>query len=185
MINLLPEDRKSDIRAARVNIILATYAGITLMAAVFLVTVLFISYTVLQSTKTSADAIVSDNDLKTSVYSSTQAKVEDLRSTLSQTQDTISNEVRFSKVLTSLGSIMPQGAIINSLNLNDSSFNGSQTTINITTKDENTANESINDFKASPMFLSVEAGTIEQSGDTAGYPVSVNLTVIFNRETVK
>lgn len=117
MINLLSPNDKKDIRAARVNTLLVRYMGIIAIAIAFIVGVLFVSFTILQQTKQNSLDQVRDNDVKADVYSKTRTQVESLSQSLSQAKTILDQEVRYSKVLTGVAALMPQGTIIESLTL--------------------------------------------------------------------
>ncbi len=76
MINLLPGERKAEIRAARTNVVVLRYTGILLMAVGFILGSLYVSYALLQSTMASAESQISANDVKADVYSSTKEQVD-------------------------------------------------------------------------------------------------------------
>ena len=59
MINLLPDNYKKQLRAARANVTIARYTGVIVLAFGFLVLVLFGSYLLLSQTKASADLLIS------------------------------------------------------------------------------------------------------------------------------
>jgi Tfp pilus assembly protein PilN len=185
MINLLSEERKEEIRAARLNLILTRYIVIILMAIAFLMGVLFVSYTLLQNTKQSADSIVQSNDVKADVYSQTKQQVDALSAKLSQTKSTLDQEISYSKVLTTIGQLMPTGTILDSLNLDSSSFNGTPVDLHAYAKTNDDAVALRARLQSSPLFVQVNLKGTDSSNGTDGYPISVNLTVVFNRAGVK
>lgn len=185
MINLLADERKDQIRAARVNVILSRYIAIIIMAVLFLVAVLYVSYTVLQKTKSSSDAIIQSNDLKANVYSGTKAQLDTLSSKLSQTKSILNQEVSYSHVLTTLGQLMPAGTILDSLELSDGTFNGTPVEIKAYAKTEADAQAIQSHFQSSPLFSAVTLKGTDPANGTDGYPISVTLSVIFNRAGAK
>lgn len=181
MINLLPDERKEEIRAARTNVILARYTTLIALAIVFLLGILFISHSILQSTKASADAIVEANDIKADVYSETKAQVDALSSKLSESKVLLDQEVRYSRVLTTLGQLMTPGTVLDSLTLDEAGFNGTPIDLKIYAKTDDDAATIRDRLQASPLFLQVNLKGTDSSGGITGYPVVVTISVLFNR----
>ena len=109
MINLMPDDAKKEIRAARVSVILLRYIVVVLLAFVFLVLLLAGSYLVLTQTKNSAKTLIEANSTKAEVYSSTKAQVDTLSSSLIETKSILDQEILYSNVLINIGQQMPAG----------------------------------------------------------------------------
>ena len=86
MINLMPDEAKKEIRAARVNVVLIRYSIIIFLAFLFLVLLQLRSYVALTQAKDSAQQLINANDTKAAVYSSTKAQVDALSSSLSETK---------------------------------------------------------------------------------------------------
>jgi len=181
MINLLADERKDQIKAARVNLILSRYTVIIVMAIAFLMAILFVSYTVLQGTKKSADATVLTNDTKADVYSATRTQVETLSSKLSQTKTALDQEIRYSQVLTTLGQLMPAGTILDSLDLTTESFTGTPVEVKAYAKTNDEALAIRDHLQSSPLFTNVTIKGTDSANGTDGYPISVTLSVVFNK----
>lgn len=185
MINLLADEYKDDIRAARVNVILVRYIAILLMAFVFLMAVLYVSYTVLQNTKKSAEAIISTNDIKADVYSETRGQVQALSSKLAETKATLDQDVSYAKVFTILGQLMPSGSVLDSLDLNETSFNGTPVPLKIYAKTNEDAVLVRQKLQTSKLFSQVNLQSTDATKGITDYPVALSLTVVFNKAGVK
>lgn len=185
MINLLSDERKDGIRAARANVILSRYIAIILMATAFMYGVLYVSYTVLERTKSSNDAIIQSNDLKADVYSDTRSQIDTLASKLAETKSTLDQEVRYSHVLTTIGQLMPAGTFLDPLVLSDASFNGAPVELTVYAKTADAAPIVRDNFQASPLFSSVTLKGTDPANGSDGYPVNISLTVVFNRAGAK
>jgi len=177
MINLLPDTTKKEIRSARVNVILSRYIIIILFAFAFLMLLLAGSYVVLTQNKQSAERLVTTNDTKADVYSSTKAQVESLSTSLSQTKTILDQEVLYSNVLMNIGQLMPAGTVLNSLNLNTASFSGTPVTVKAYAKTTQNAVALREKFQSSPIFANVNFESISDTGGISGYPVSVSITL--------
>ncbi len=181
MINLLADVRKDQIRAARTNVILVRYVTILIAATLFLLGTLFISSKILQATKESADAIVANNDIKADVYSETRTKVAALSAKLTESKSILSQEVRFSSVLITLGQSMPSGAILGPLELTELAFRGQPTEIIAYAKTSDDATAIRNALQASQLFSDVSLRGTDESGGVSNYPVKVMLSVQFSQ----
>lgn len=182
MINLLATDRKDEIKAARVNVILLRYKGIIMLAFMFIAGALFVSYSVLTSTMTSAENIISANDIKADVYDQTRQQVESLSGKLNETKSILNQEVRYSQVLVKLGQLMPKGTILGDVTLTTASFNGQPVDIKAYAKSTNEAGLLQAAFQSSPLFSQpVTIKGTETNQEVDGYPVTISMSVVLNR----
>lgn len=176
MINLLPNDKKAEIRAARTNVILLRYSGILLLAVGFILGSMYVSKTVLSFTEANSKEVIASNDIKADVYSDTKAQVDALSASLAETKTILDQEILYSKVLVNLGQLMPPGTIFDTLILNTASFAGTPISTKAyakTSADVLTLRER---FESSPMLSGVNFQTISETGGIEGYPVSVEMT---------
>jgi hypothetical protein len=177
MINLLPTEKKNEIRAARTNLILVRYITILLFALLFILGSMYATHTVLGFTKTSSDEVIASNDLKAGVYSSTKAQVDALSASLAESKILLDQEVRYSKVFTNIARLMPAGTVFEKLSLTEASVGGSPITAKIYAKTSADVMALRQSFEGSPMFSGVAFQTISESGSgIEGYPVSVDMT---------
>jgi len=182
MINLLPIDKKAEIRAARTNFILVRYIIILMIAIAFVLGSMYVTYTVLGFTKDSSEKTIASNDVRAGVYSSTQLQVDTLSTSLSETKVLLDKEIRYSKVFVNIGQLMPANTVFEKLELSDTSFNGAPTTAKVFAKTSTDAVTLRQNFEKSPLFSGVSFQTIVESGSgVEGYPVSVDMTFTLNR----
>jgi len=181
MINLLADDRKDAIKAARVNVFLVRYIAILLMAFAFLMAALYVSHTVLGVTMKNAESLIASNDVKASVYSETSKEVEALSSKLNETRGILSQEVHYSQVLVQLGQLMPKGTILGELVLDRQSFSGQPIEMKAYAKSTTEASALQAQFQSSPLFRKVTLSSTETKQEVDGYPVSITMSVVFNR----
>lgn len=181
MINLLANGRKSEISAARANIVIVRYTLIVLLAIAFIGGTMAISYSVLQSTMASAEARITANDTKASVYNDTKQQVDTLSAQLNDTKTILNQEVRYSKVLVKIGQLMPKGTVLDSVDLSSAAFNGTPVTIKAYARSTAEGGALQSQFQASPLFSQVALQGTQTSGGITGYPVVVTLTVALNR----
>ncbi len=185
MINLLSSSHKSDIRAARVNIILIRYIVILLIAIAFILGVLYVSHKILERTEASALAQIEANDVKADVYSDTKTQVDQLSQSLAQAKTVLDQEMRYSKVLTSIAALMPPGTIIDTLTL-DGSNPSAPITLKILAKTSSDAIALQNQFRTSPLISAPNFQSVtETGGDVEGYPASITMSFILNQSGVR
>jgi len=182
MINLLPTDMKAEIRAARTNIILLRYIGITLLALIFALALLYVSYVTLTQTKDGAQQVIDSNEAKAGVYSDTKSQVDSLSASLSGAKSILDEEVLYSKVLTNIAQQMPAGTVIDSMELSPSSFGAAPVTLKVYAKKTEDTTALREKFQTSPLFTNVNFQSVSESGDgIPGYPVSVTMTLTLNK----
>jgi len=182
MINLMPDTNKQEIRAARTNVILIRYIFVILIAFGFLVALLAGSYVVLTQTKASAQQLIDANDTKAEVYSSTKAQVDALSASLSETKTILDQETLYSNVLMNIGQQMPEGTVIEKIDLDAASFTGTPVSLKAYAKTNEAAVTLRERFQNSPLFSNVNFESVSDSADgVTGYPISVSLTLTLNK----
>jgi len=181
MINLLANDRKNEIMAARTNIVIVRYSAIVLLAIMFTAGALVVSRSVLSSTMASADSLIATNDVKADVYSGTKQQVDTLSAQLDDAKTILDQEVRYSQVLVKIGQLMPEGTVLDGLDLSSASFNGTPMTIKAYARSASEASQLQSQFQGSALFSQVALQSTETSGGLDEYPVVVSMTIALNR----
>lgn len=181
MINLISRTHKEDIRAARTNVVLVRYTLIVLLAAGFIFGVLYTSYGVLQATKANAEALISSNDTKADVYSTTQQQVSALSIQLNDAKLILDQEVRYSKLIVNVGQLMPEGTLLDSLPIDSALIGGTPIQVKAYAKKSGDAVILQERFKASALFSEVSIQATNETGGIEGYPVVITMTITFNR----
>lgn len=186
MINLMPDEAKRELRAARTNVIIVRYMCIIFIACLFLLLILFGSYFLLGQTRDSAQRLITTNDTKAEVYSATKSQVDNLSASLSQARGILDQEVLYSNVLVNFAQLMPAGTVLNKLTLDTTSFGATPLNLTVYAKTTNDAVILKDRFQNSPLFSNVNFQTIsDTTGGIAGYPVSVTMTLTLNKAAAK
>lgn len=186
MINLLPYEEKRQIRASRLNSILMRYFVIMWLGGFFVAAVFGTSYFSLMNTKTSAESLLTENQNKSSAYSSVQQQASQINANLSAANNVLSQQILYSKVLTGIAQITPQGTIIDKLTLSPSTF-GTSISLQAYARSSDDALALKNAYQSSSIFSNVSiqnlSGGSGGSGGSpvAGYPVSIVLNVTINK----
>lgn len=186
MINLLPGEKKAEIRAARTNVLLIRYSTILLFAIIFILGAMYVSYTILGFTKTKSEEIIASNDLKAGVYSNTKAQVDTLSTSLAETKLLLDGEILYSKVFVNIGQLMPPGTVLEKLTLDTNSFAGTPISTKAYAKTSNDVLALRKSFESSPIFTGVNFQTIVESGSgIEGYPVSVDMSFTLTKAAMQ
>ena len=182
MINLLPNDTKKQIRAARANSILIKYLFILIFAAGFLALSCAVLYLFLQNNKPDKDAGNLANTSQSDVaYSQAKSQYDALFANFSSAKQIISQQVSYSDIITSLGAILPQNVIIEELSLDGNKI-GSPTTIKARAKTDTDATKIKDSFKGSQLFTNFSVESIKtDTGNTSGYPVQITISLTINK----
>ena len=181
MINLLADDRKSEIVAARANIVIVRYIAIVLLAIAFIAGVLGVSYSVLTTTLANAETLIAANDVKAGVYSDTKQQVDTLSTQLNDAKTILNQEIRYSEVLVKIGQLMPEGTVLDSLDLSEAAFSGAPVSIKAYARSTSEASALQSQFQGSSLFSQVALQGTQTTGGLDGYPVVVSMTISLNR----
>lgn len=180
MINLMPDDVKKELRAARVNVMLARYIGILVLAGLFLALVLFGSFYLLNQSRESSLKLIEANGVKADVYSSTKAQVNELSGSLAGARDILDQEVRYSNILINFAQLMPTGTVIDKITLDTTAFNA-PITVSVYAQTTDDAVALRDRFQGSSLFTDVNFQSISETGGIQGYPVSATMTLTLNK----
>lgn len=182
MINLMPNESKHQLRAARTNVILLRYIFILLIAACFLAFAVAGAYYLLGQTQSSAKELIAASDTKAGVYRDTKNQVDKLSAQLSEAKNILNSEVAYSNVLINIGQLLPAGTVINSIDLSESSYSGTPVTITVYAINTDAAVAARERFQKSSYFSSVNFKSVSEGDNTIpGYPVSAEMTLVINR----
>lgn len=179
MINLIPEEDKNSIRAARYNYIILIYSGILIIASLLLIGSMYGQSLVLGETKKSAQESIDVNDTQAGVYHETKKRVSLVTDQLKNLQDITANELKLSSVLQSLSSVMPSDTIVTSLDIPE---NGSTVSIAVSGKTSGGLISLQTSLRNSTAFKDVTFETVSESGGTvAGYPANTIISATLTR----
>ncbi len=181
MINLLPDDTKRDIRAARTNVLLLRYNVLTLASIGGLLIICALFYIVLSANESSATTKTSDNSAKAASYEKTRAAADEYKKNLSIAKTILGNSVNYTSVVFAITDLLPSGVVLDNLTINATDF-GKQTTFLAHAKGYDQAEALKEKFQSSKLFSNVYFQSIskEESSDS-GYPVAVTLSAQLNK----
>lgn len=182
MINLMPDESKRQLRAARANVLLLRYLFILMAAAGFLAFAIAGAYYLLGQTQSSAKELIAASDTEAGAYSETKNQVDQLSAQLSEARGILNSEIAYSNVLVNIGQLLPSGTVIDSIDLNESSFNGTPVSMTIYGTSTDAVVSARDRFQRSSFFSSVNFQSVSEGDNSVpGYPVSAEMTLIINR----
>lgn len=184
MINLLPPEVKSNYRYARRSVGLRKWVVAFAVALVGLGGLATYGLLTFQqsSLQYSNQVAAAQEQLEKDKLTQTKKQVQDISSSLKLAVQVLSNEVLFSKLITQIGSVMPQGTILSALDINKSNtgldlqaravnyYAATQIQVNLTDP-------------ANKVFAKVDIVSIScnsQQTENASYPCLVQLRALFN-----
>lgn len=178
MINLLPDDTKRDIRAARMNVVLLRYNMLTIAAIGLLLVICLFFYVILGVNQSSSVSKTTDNSAKAKSFDSVRKEAEEYSSNLSIANKILNNGVNYTNIIFAITELLPDGVVLDSINLNASDF-GRQTTFAAHAKTKEKALELKENFQKSSVFSNVYFENVTDSSaeqQPVPYPISVTVS---------
>lgn len=187
MINYLPAEQQKQLRAARSNVLLVRYNIGLIFAAAFLSLAILTIFLLLTNEKKNAEDTIVSNQARVGNFSAVQTQADSFRKNLTDAKTLFDNETDYSKIYLEISRLIPSGAILDSLKLDQAQI-GQPMTLSMKIKGEQQATSLLNAFKGSAMFgnaatyesLSANAGT-----DSGTYPYVIAINVTINKSEVK
>ena len=191
MINLLPPQIKENMQYARRNTRLRLWAVGLFFCILAIGATVGAGYLYLQQTTRSyAAQVQKGNDLlKAQKLEETQAEVQDLTDSLKLVVQVLSREILFSKLITQIGSALPNGSVLSELSINK--VQGGLD-LRATATDYQTATQvqvNLQDPK-NKIFEKADIISIQCSAQVAGpeaaktqYPCTIQLRALFAKDS--
>jgi hypothetical protein len=183
MINLLPPEHRTQLRAAQANTLLLRYNIALVAAVIFLALALGFVYLYLSSSKANAERTITENQAKVGTYAQVENEAQSFRTSLTTAKQVLDKEVTYSKTVLAIAQLMPKGTVLQDLNLDVATF-GTPTTLVFQAKDYDTALAIKDTFQASPLLSNVHLQSISQATGE-GYPFTVTLGLTINKDAAK
>ena len=175
MINLIPPGTRSDIMYARRNKMLRNWAfamvlGIAGIVAVTMVGIIQIDQKTQQLSK---EVATSKGELEDQKVEETQARVEEMSNSFKLVTQVLSKQVLFSEVLKHVGSVMPEGAALSLLSIEE--LQGG-IDLSVIARDYQTASQvQVNlEDSQNKLFDKTDIVNITCGGDDPDYPCTGN-----------
>lgn len=179
MINLLPEEIKADIQAARTNVALVQYNLFTVIVLGAILGLCLAFFIFLNATNINAQNTSQINSEKAESFSDVRKAADDYRSNLATAKTILDNSINYTSVIFAITQELPEGVYLDSLNLTANSF-GQQTTFSAHAKSYDLVLRLKEKFQNSDIFSNVYLQNVSKGSDGSGgdssYPVSVTFS---------
>lgn len=185
MINLMPKEQKTSIAYARRNSQMLRWVSMMIIAVVGLVVISAGSlFYIKQESKAYQQSIVdTEKDLKDQNEEKTLERVGEIGGRLSLVVNVLSREVLFSKLLPHLGSVIPDGAILQELSLSRETVGGID--LSIGAVDYETASQILVNLQASEslLFQGADVNNVVCEGtENPKYPCLVSIRAVLVKD---
>jgi Tfp pilus assembly protein PilN len=185
MINLLPDDAKQQICAARTNIALIRYIIFLGFAVAFLVLIYSATYLLLVNIKANNEKLAETSQSKTTSSSSVKNQANILRTNLSTAKSILDQQLIYSDVIMGIAAALPPGIILETLSLNDSTF-GTPIILTAHARSADDVPKIEENFQKSQLFSNYKLqSTTPDPDDSSGYPITVSMSIMVNRGTTQ
>jgi Tfp pilus assembly protein PilN len=181
MINLLSTNRKAELRAARTNVFLMRYIGIVILAIIFIVGILYMAYTTLQQTETTANNRI---ELSSTGASSGEGASNSLSARLNEVNTVINQGVSYATILTKIGAAMPTGTVLESLKLDTAATTGTPLTLIAYAQTDEDAVAIQQNLQGTALFQQITPSGTSSTEGIPSYPIKVTLTVTLNASSL-
>lgn len=182
MINLLPDDYKSEIRAGRLNVIFVNYLIMTVLAGAFMAALMGLAFVTLSAGRQDAQNRVAENDSEISQYASVKSAADAYRADLATAKQILGNSTNYSDIVFKIADAIPSGVVITNLSL-DAKTLGTPTTLNILARDKTavldlkTSMQQKTDIFTDVSFQQVTVRSDATEDSPYQYSATVNVTL--------
>lgn len=182
MINLLPYDKKRDLRASRNNTAMIKCLLTLGASAIFLAVACTATMFFLNNSKEINDNLSQNVKLSAETVSINQ-NAATARANLSTSQKILASQILYSKLLTLTAQAIPAGVVLDSINIDNSTINTPVTlSLHATTTDK--IDQIAKNFQASPAFSSYNFVSAKQDASNSTYPTKITVKVKINKGNI-
>jgi hypothetical protein len=179
MINLLPQEEKKQIRAARTNVVLLRYSLFSFGAILFLLGTVIVALYYLKTSEELANSAIQDNVAKEGEYAQIKTEADSFKNELSNAKTILDSQVSYAKAALVIAKLLPNGTSLNEITLSEKSF-GTPMPLTVNIANEEAAVALLKNFSSSSYFSGVTKGKI--SVGSGQYPYTMEITVTMSKE---
>lgn len=181
MINLLPDNTKRQLRAARTNSSLIKYIMFLILSVIFLASVSAGSYLILNNSKTAAEKNIASSQTKSGSYLSVLNQANAISQNILQAKGILDKQISYSDIIIGLAKTLPEGVIINTLSLSDSTI-GTPITIKALGKTSDDSTLLKTNMQKSTQFSNYNLKSVSTDpNDTTGHPILISFEITINK----
>jgi len=185
MINLLPPDVKKSIEFARYNTVLVRWlmALIAAIAGVFIIILIGQMYLTRTTDNITQSTEVVMKSLEEQNLEETQQEVQNISNSLNLVVQVLSRQVQFSDLIRQVGSIIPEGAVLTGLTINQTNGGidllADATDYNTATQVQVNLEDPENQIFETADIINIRC---EQASDNA-YPCQITIRALFGENS--
>ena len=189
MINLMPSNDRRQLTAARTNTLLLRYVILMGVFAALLVMELVAVYFIVSIGRANNEQTIRENETKTAQYNDVKQQATLFRSNLATAKYILDKQVPYTALMLALANNLPEGAIMDKLSIDPSTFDTS-TTLGIKTISYDRSVQVKNALqntkvKNIPIFSSVSFQSVSlDDKDTSGYPYIAVYNVVYSKKVL-
>lgn len=187
MINLLPQEEKRQLAAARTNTLLLRYSILLSVIIVFLAFETLGMYFVVDAGTAQNKATIEENKQRTAAYATTKQEADTLTTNLATAKYILGKQAPYTELILTLANSLPQGSVLDVLALDPATFDTPTTlTINTTSYSKSievkTALQNAKLNGKTPLFSSVSFESVSASADSnTPYGFTANYNVTYSK----
>lgn len=177
MINLMPPAVKEDIRYARLNVLLVQYCILAALVSLGLVATMFFGLTLLNNDEQLIKDAISQREKTLENLKADEDRARELSGQITTISGLLNKELDYSEVITQIGGLIPQGATLQALNLQQTI---KQEPLSLTVSVDNQEKAAVvqQNFENSPLFAgadiqSITPATRSEGGAILSYTVAL------------
>jgi Tfp pilus assembly protein PilN len=181
MINLLPDETKRQIRAARANTSLIKYVIFLGFSVVFLGLACGTAYLSLMNSKTSAENIIANSQSKNNSNSSVTSQYNTIVANFAIASSILNQQVSYSNIIMDLAAALPTGTVLDTISLTNDTLNAPMA-LKIRAKTTDAVATIKANFQKSSMFSNYSLQSLSSSASNgSGYPVEISIGITINK----
>jgi len=184
MINLLPNETKKQLRAARTNTILIKYIITVLIAAAFLGLAFFVSYYIMNDSKITAENAITNVTASDTSYSPITTESNNFISNLSSAKSILGQQISYSTIIEKLLNALPAGVVLESPFSISNDTIKSPITFKAYAKASNNETTLKTNLQATSVFSGYSLQSIGNNPDTSSnYPYLITFSITIDGAT--
>lgn len=182
MINLLPDETKKSIKAARANTTLIKYIIFIGFSSLFLALACMTSYIILNDSKTSAEKTITNFQTKNSSYSPVTKQADDFILNLTKAKTILDEQISYSTIITGIANALPSGVILESpLTITNTTI-GTPMALKAYAKTSSSETALKANFQKSSIFSNYNLQSVkDNSVDFSEYPYLISFNITINK----
>lgn len=191
MINLLPEESKKELHAARQNNILLNYIILCALVLLAVIAIYALTFTVFKTTEKNSQLLSENNQSKVASMKKIEKEAKEYQNNLSIAKQIFSKNIYYSSVLMQIAKTTPQGVVIDNIPLSPE-MAATQSQISIKAKDYQSVIKFRDSFSAASF---TDYANIDSINDTSAagrpdqqpnpYPLSAIINIKFNSKLLE